>query len=290
MAAHDYDDLIKRFNSEMNNPLTLTLEIFILVANGQTASVKPLISNLRKRVNQYGSEELEHNLEALEIWADMYDGNTEVVNQWMKENAPNEHHDYNMLHGFAYMIKLRGYLIQEKHMALFSLAEKMKALLIKGRRFMDLCEVMMIQALSFYRQGKKEQAFVLLDKVINYAKRYGYDRMIEDEGVQMYHLLYDYRRERGSDPYLTKVMDIARKMGLLYPNYLRAAYSKVENITKMEKDVFRLMAEERTNEEISEYLDISINTVKFHVKNIYKKLSASSRGQAVKIAKEMGFL
>ena len=268
----------------------LTLEIFILTANEQAASVKPLISNLRKRVNQYGSEELEHNLEALEIWADMYDGNTEVVNRWMQEDAPDEHHDYNMLHTFAYMVKLRGYLIQEKHMALFSLAERMKTFLIKGRRFMDLCEVMLIQAMSFYRQGRKEQAFDLLDKVINYAKRYGYDRLIGDEGGQMYRLLYDYRRERGNDPYLSKVMDIARRMGLLYPNYLKAAYSKVENLTKMEKDVLRLLAEEHSNEEISEYLDISINTVKFHVKNIYKKLSASSRGQAVKIAKEMGFI
>ena len=268
----------------------LTLEIFILVANGQTAAVKPLIRNLRKRVDQYGSEELEHNLEALEIWASMYDGKTEVVNQWMQESAPDEHGDYNMLNTFGYMVKLRGYLIQEKHMALFSLAEKMKPLLKKGRRFMDLCEVMMIQAMSFYRQGRKEQAFVILDKVINYAKRYGYDRLIGDEGGQMYRLLYEYRRERGNDPYLTRIMDIARGMGLLYPNYLKESYTIAENITKMEKAVLRLLAEENSNEEISEYLDISINTVKFHVKNIYKKLSASSRGQAVKIAKEIGFL
>ncbi len=268
----------------------LTLEIFILVANGQTASVEPLIKNLRRRVEQYGSEELEHNLTALEIWAAMYDGKTELINQWMHKKAPDEHSGLNMLDTFCYMIKLRCYLIQEKHMALLSMAERIKPLLEKGRRWMDLCEMMMIQAMSFHAQGRKEQACDLLDKVIHYSKQYGYDRLIGDEGERMYRLLYDYRRERGSDLYVTKVMCIARKMGLLYPNYLKASYVSISNLTKMELDVLKLMAEEKSNSEISEYLDVSPNTVKFHVKNIYRKLAVSSRGQAVKKAREVGIL
>lgn len=268
----------------------LTLEIFILVANGQTAAVEPLIANLRRRVEQYGSEELEQNLTALGIWAAMYDGKTEQINRWMKEKAPDEHSGFSMLDTFCYMIKFRCYLIQEKHMALLSTAERIKPLLEKGHRWMDLCEMMMIQAMSFHAQGRKEQAYELLDKVLHYSKRYGYDRLIGDEGSRMYKLLYEYRRDRGSDPYLTRVMDIARKMGLLYPDYLRASYETVQKMTGMELDVLRLMTEEKSNGEIGEYLDISTNTVKFHVKNIYRKLKVSSRGQAVKKAKEAGIL
>ena len=268
----------------------LTLEIFILVANGQTAAVEPMIANLRRRVEQYGSEELECNLAALEIWAAMYDGKTEQVNQWMNNRAPNEHSSFNMLDTYCYMIKLRCYLIQDKHMALLSMTERMKPLLIKGRRHMDLCEVMLIQAMSYHCQGRTEQAFDLMDRVLHDSKRYGYDRLIGDEGDRMYKLLYDYRRERGSDPYLTRVMDIARKMGLLYPNYLKSSYESIEKLTAMELDVLKLMAEEKSNSEIGEYLDVSTNTVKFHVKNIYRKLSVSSRGQAVKKAREVGIL
>ena len=175
-------------------------------------------------------------------------------------------------------------------MALLSTAERIKPLLEKGHRWMDLCEMMMIQAMSFHAQGRKEQAYELLDKVLHYSKRYGYDRLIGDEGSRMYKLLYEYRRDRGSDPYLTRVMDIARKMGLLYPDYLRASYETVQKMTGMELDVLRLMTEEKSNGEIGEYLDISTNTVKFHVKNIYRKLKVSSRGQAVKKAKEAGIL
>ena len=38
--------------------------------------------------------------------------------------------------------------------------------------------------------------------------------------------------------------------------------------------------------QIAEFMDVSINTVKFHIKNIYTKLNARSRQQALRIAKE----
>lgn len=268
----------------------LTMEVFILVANGQAASVEPLMANMRQRLIQYGSDELENNLRALEIWAAMYDGKTEMVNQWMKEDAPDEFANFNMLDTFRYMVKLRCYLIQEKHMAILSLAEKLKPLLKLGRRRMDLCEMSLIQAMSFHEQGRKKEAFDLMEQALHTAEKYGYDRLIGDEGSRMYRLLYDYRRERGSTPYLQRVMEIARKAGLLYPYYLKVLYEKIERLSDMEKNVLKLMAEEKSNSEIGEYLDISLNTVKFHSKNIYKKLSVASRGQAVKKAKEVGVL
>lgn len=268
----------------------MTMEIFILVANGQAASVEPLMASMRQKLVQYGSEELEHNLRALEVWAAMYDGKTEIINRWMKEDAPDEFSNFNMLDTFRYIVKLRCYLIQEKHMALLSLAEKLKPLLKAGRRRMDLCELSQIQAMSYHEQGRKEEAYDLMEQVLHTAEKYGYDRLIGDEGSRMYRLLYDYRRERGSTPYLQRVMEIARNVGLLYPHYLKVLYEKIERLSGMETDVLKLMAEEKSNSEIGEYLDISLNTVKFHSKNIYKKLSVSSRGQAVKKAKEVGVL
>ena len=50
------------------------------------------------------------------------------------------------------------------------------------------------------------------------------------------------------------------------------------------------MSNERTNSEIADFKGISINTVKFHSKNIYKKLSVNNRRRAVKVAKENNIL
>lgn len=50
-----------------------------------------------------------------------------------------------------------------------------------------------------------------------------------------------------------------------------------ETLTKMEKKIAKLLKTGYTNMNISEELDISINTVKTHVKHIYEKLNVKDR-------------
>lgn len=50
-----------------------------------------------------------------------------------------------------------------------------------------------------------------------------------------------------------------------------------ENLTKTEKIIARLLQNAYTNTNISEELNISINTVKTHVKHIYEKLNVKDR-------------
>ncbi len=53
-------------------------------------------------------------------------------------------------------------------------------------------------------------------------------------------------------------------------------------LTKRERDVLKFVMEGHSNEEISQKMFISKNTVKSHVKNIYNKLDVKNRIQAVK--------
>lgn len=54
------------------------------------------------------------------------------------------------------------------------------------------------------------------------------------------------------------------------------------DLSGREVDVLRLISEGKTNTEISESLNISINTVKSHIKSIYVKLDVSNRVQVLK--------
>lgn len=55
-----------------------------------------------------------------------------------------------------------------------------------------------------------------------------------------------------------------------------------ENIlSKTELKIIRILEEGLSNKSISERYDISENTVKFHLKNIYRKLGVHNRLQAV---------
>lgn len=52
-------------------------------------------------------------------------------------------------------------------------------------------------------------------------------------------------------------------------------------LTRRELEVLSNLASGRTNKQIARDLDVSLNTVKFHVRNLYQKLGVNSRAQAI---------
>lgn len=59
---------------------------------------------------------------------------------------------------------------------------------------------------------------------------------------------------------------------------------KLENVTKRELEVLKLLAVGMYNKEIAEKLDISERTVKNHISNIFKKIEVTDRTQAAVFA------
>jgi LuxR family maltose regulon positive regulatory protein len=83
--------------------------------------------------------------------------------------------------------------------------------------------------------------------------------------------------------------DTAHKMQALSArngNYSHA-WRAVEPLTEKELEVLRLLALEMKNSGISEMLNISVNTVKVHTRNIYNKLMVRNRYHAVERAREL---
>ena len=52
-------------------------------------------------------------------------------------------------------------------------------------------------------------------------------------------------------------------------------------LTRRELEVLSDLASGRTNKQIARDLGLSLNTVKFHVRNLFQKLGVNSRGQAI---------
>ena len=53
------------------------------------------------------------------------------------------------------------------------------------------------------------------------------------------------------------------------------------SLTRRELEVLADLAAGRTNKQIARELDVSLNTVKFHVRNLFQKLGVNSRSQAI---------
>lgn len=55
----------------------------------------------------------------------------------------------------------------------------------------------------------------------------------------------------------------------------------LSTLTKRELEILSSLAAGRTNKEIAAQKGVSTNTVKYHIKNLFEKLSVSNRGQAI---------
>ena len=65
---------------------------------------------------------------------------------------------------------------------------------------------------------------------------------------------------------------------------------KVDELTPRERDVLELVTNGKSNREIAERLDVSVNTVKSHILSVYSKLNVNRRTQAAMLAKELGII
>ncbi|MHC5705444.1 helix-turn-helix transcriptional regulator [Streptomyces sp. PKU-MA01144] len=64
----------------------------------------------------------------------------------------------------------------------------------------------------------------------------------------------------------------------------------VEQLSPRERDVLRCAAQTMSTDEIAAELFLSVNTVKTHLKSVYRKLSVSRRSEAVRRARDIGLL
>ena len=63
-----------------------------------------------------------------------------------------------------------------------------------------------------------------------------------------------------------------------------------EPLSERELEVLRLIASGKSNRGISSELYVSVGTVKTHINNLYRKLDAHSRTQALARARELNLL
>jgi LuxR family maltose regulon positive regulatory protein len=84
------------------------------------------------------------------------------------------------------------------------------------------------------------------------------------------------------------VAKVERRLRLVPSRVTRAPYE--EDLSERELAVLRLLATDLTQREIGEALYVSFNTVKTHVKSIFRKLDVATRPDAVSRARELKLL
>ena len=212
---------------------------------------------------------------------------------WMKSQAPDENDRFFIPKYDQYFMKAKVYLWQENYIPARMILKSLLEFADQYGMYYLGIQVRLLKSMIYFREGN-ENWKERLEEALEMGKKPGFIRVFADEGEAAYELISEFikcQKEWSNDKYLKEVLVACRAQMLIYPGYLKQkkAFS-VENFTSYEKDVIHLLALGEKNAEIALQLCVSENTVKYHLKNIYQKLGAKNRSQAVNMIKEYRLL
>jgi LuxR family transcriptional regulator, maltose regulon positive regulatory protein len=149
-----------------------------------------------------------------------------------------------------------------------------------------LVEIWIVRALMYQVEGKTKDAHRMIQAALSTAAHRGYFRIFLDERDLMRPLL-EFVEPRLKDNDLSAFVE--RLLEAMLGESVKAKTSPVdeEKLSVRELEVLGLLAAGQTYKEIGQQLFLSLNTVQFHVKNIYSKLLVNKRTKAIEKAREM---
>ncbi len=187
--------------------------------------------------------------------------------------------------------------------------EILDSLLPKAEEFQrvtSMIEILVLQALAQEALGKGDLAVPTMMRALALGEPEDYRRVFMDEGEPMAKLLVHCRQAQQksharlpSPGYIDSLLETIQpgkgtsttsREALLEGAATKTDYGLPISLSARELQVLSLIADGKSNQEISAELYLALNTVKRHAYNIYAKLEVKKRTQAVSKARQLGLI
>ena len=146
----------------------------------------------------------------------------------------------------------------------------------------------LVEAVTASQLGDAPRAAATLERVLRLSEPDGFRRVFVCGGPTVRDLLA--KQLESGTAYWSLVRDLVEEPPTAPGEQERAAGRPEEPLTERELTVLRFLQSVLSNEEIASKLFVSVNTVKTHVRNIYRKLGVGRRREAVRRARELHLL
>lgn len=224
------------------------------------------------------------------LW--LAEGQLEVVEHWAQEYHLIAHNEVSYLYEVEYLTLARLLFAQSKWTETVALLERLRQAASASDRMGRVLEVLVLEVLAYQAQNDTDQALACLEQALTLAEPEGYLRLFLDEGQPMITLL-----TMAADRLPARHQAYVENLLAAYPRELKNLHPSsfipqplIEPLSERELEILRLIAAGMSNGEIAEKLVVTVGTVKWHLNNMYGKLDARSRTQAVARARELGLL
>jgi LuxR family maltose regulon positive regulatory protein len=163
---------------------------------------------------------------------------------------------------------------------------------VQNGRVRSQVEGLFLEALAHHAQANISAAAQSLGEALVIGQTKGFRRIFLDEGRRMAALL------QAALPILSNRSLTLFAATLLHSFSPEEAASltannsrfEIESLSQQELRVLRLLAAGLSNTDMAQELVLSTNTIKTHVKSIYRKLNVNSRNEAREVARELKLL
>jgi len=162
----------------------------------------------------------------------------------------------------------------------------------KGRVRSEM-EIKTLMALAHAALDDLVQAHQALVRALALAQPEGYRRLFLDEDEPLFEILGDALADIQEEPlanFARALIYAKSQMTRREDAMLSGSIPSIEPLSEQEQRILRLLGAGLTNPEIAQELVVSLNTVKTHVKSIYRKLNVSSRREARQVARLLNLL
>jgi LuxR family maltose regulon positive regulatory protein len=223
---------------------------------------------------------------ALEAQASLQEGDLAAAARWAAAihfspaDAP---HFWDELPYFTY---IRLLLAQKRLEDAQTLLTTMQRSAEQAGRCRKLITIYLQQAAVQQTLGQRQEALPNVEKALRLAAPEGYCRAFLDEGQVIVDLLPQVRQV--APTFVDRVLESASAAG--EQRAVSHAPALIEPLSERELEILRLIAAGRSNPEIADLLYLSLNTIKWHVKNLYGKLGVGSRIEAAARGQELDLL
>ena len=255
----------------------------VMTARGEVTDAIELVAHIRSRAVREKATYLLPNIDALRMHLQLYANKTSDCLHWLVTDAPNAYEYYYITKRYEYMLKIRLLILAEKYEQAFLLMHRVAQTYF--RKYIEM-EVHLLKAIILYRMKDDSYKEIFLD-VVNKAQSYHFVRLIADEGAAVWDMVSELKP---SNAFRKELITATQKQATLYPNYLVSANSTYINLTEQELTILNLLCSGITNEEMAQVLFVTTHTIKFHLRNIYKKLAVDNRSMAIRVAIEKGIV
>ncbi len=182
------------------------------------------------------------------------------------------------------LLRVRLLLARGEAPAALRILERLLITALMGQQMQRTLELRLLIVLAYAADKQEYRAKQRLQEVLSQARNEGYMRLFLNEGEPLAVLLRSLLPTLTEKPLRTYAEIILR--AFLHPEQTTNG-SPFEPLTSQELRVLSLLTAGNSNPQIADALIVSVNTIKGHVKNIYRKLNVNNRVQAGEVARSL---